>query len=84
MRGRVHYRQDDRRNYKSTVIVNLLYQPVYRIYGLKAFQASFRAPKTPLAIILCSSVVFLTLSYTTSETLAHIRHTEGNAHLVRV
>ena len=32
-------------------------------HGLKAFQASFSAPNTPLAIILCSNVVFLTLSY---------------------
>ena len=32
-------------------------------HGLKAFQASFNAPNTPLAIILCSNVVFLTLSY---------------------
>jgi len=37
-------------------------------HGLKAFQASFSAPNTPIAIILYSNVVFLTLSYENVET----------------
>lgn len=74
-------------------IVNLHYaSPSICIYGLNAFQASFSVPKTPLAIILCSSVVFLTLSYEEkkkSDVDAHIRaHAEGvrnkTAHLVRM
>ena len=64
MREILHYTQDGKRNYKSTKDCGpTLRQPVYCIYGLNVFQASFSVPKTPLAIILCSTVVFLTLSY---------------------
>ena len=74
MRGRLHYRQDGRRNYKSTQDCEpTLRQPIYCIYGLNAFQASFSAPKTPLATILCSTVVFLTLSCGENERRRHAR-----------
>lgn len=32
-------------------------------HGLNAFHASFRVPKTPFAIMRCSTVVLRTLSY---------------------
>lgn len=36
----------------------------HTVHGLKTIHASFNAPKTALAIILCSTVVLFEFSYT--------------------
>lgn len=44
----------------------------HAVHGLKAFHASFNAPKTALAIILCSTVVLLEFNWVAKVT--HRQH----------